>query len=183
MKPVPAVRTLVLLLLAFLILSAPAQGQDPCPSASGPSAEAGWAAYADNDLAEARHRFEAAVTQCHNDQYARTGLGYVYHLQDGAVGKAERLGTVVTTSEPNNIDALVGLGLARWRSGDIDAVRDYFRAYLCCGVLARGFARAHCSGCGSSARSKKGAELGQGPLKCLSLPFSTRGVRRDNLLP
>ena len=96
---------------------------------SGPGAEAGWAAYADNDMAEARRRFEAAVAQCDNDQYARTGLGYV-NLRDGNVQEAERLWTVVGTAEPNNVDALVGLGLARWRSGDIDAVHDYFSTVL-----------------------------------------------------
>ena len=129
MKPVPRVRTLALLPLAFAILSAPAQGQDPCPRASGPGAEAGWAAYADNDMTEARRRFEAAVAQCDNDQYARTGLGYV-NLRDGNVQEAERLWRVVGTAEPKNVDALVGLGLARWRSGDIDAVRGYFSTVL-----------------------------------------------------
>ena len=64
MKPVRPVGIPTLLLLAFLTLSAPAQGQGPCPSASGPGAEAGWAAYADNDIAEARRRFEAAVALC-----------------------------------------------------------------------------------------------------------------------
>ena len=129
MKPVRPVGIPTLLLLAFLTLSAPAQGQDSCPSASGPGAEAGWAAYADNDIAEARRRFEAAVALCHNDQYARTGLGYL-NLRDGNVQEAERLWTVVGTAEPNNVDALVGLGLARWRSGDVDTVRDYFRTVL-----------------------------------------------------
>ena len=129
MTPVRPLGIPTLLLLAFLTLSAPAQGQDPCPSASGPGAEAGWAAYADNDIAGARRRFEAAVALCHNDQYARTGLGYV-NLREGNVQEAERLWTVVGTAEPNNIDALVGLGLARWRSGDLDAVRDYFRTVL-----------------------------------------------------
>ena len=77
MKPVPPVRTLALLFLDFLTLSVPAQGQDRCPSASGPEAVAGWAAYADNNMAEARRPFEAAVARCDNDQCARTGLGYV----------------------------------------------------------------------------------------------------------
>ena len=113
MKPVRPVGIPTLLLLAFLTLSAPAQGQDSCPSASGPGAEAGWAAYADNDIAEARRRFEAAVALCHNDQYARTGLGYV-NLRDGNVQEAERLWTVVGTAEPNNVDALVGWA---WRGG------------------------------------------------------------------
>ena len=129
MKPVPSVRTLALLFLGFLTLSVPAQGQDPCPRASGPHAEAGWAAYVDNDMTEAQRRFEAAVAQCDNDQYARSGLGYVY-LRDGKVGEAERLWTVVRTAEPNNVDALIGLALARWRSGDIDAVRAYFSTVL-----------------------------------------------------
>ena len=112
MNPVPRVRRLALLPLAFATLSAPARGQNHCPGASGPDAEAGWAAYAGNDMTEARRRFEAAVAQCDNDQYARTGLGYV-HLRDGYVEKAERLWTLVSTAQPNNVDALVGLGLAR----------------------------------------------------------------------
>ena len=138
MKPVPLVPTLALLPLAFLTLSVRAQGQDRCPSASGPEAVAGWAAYTDNNMAEARRRFEAAVARCDNDQDARTGLGYV-SLRDGKVGEAERLWAVVRTAEPNNVDALVGLGLARWRSGDIDAVRTYFSTVL---ELAPGHATA-----------------------------------------
>ena len=129
MKPVPPVRTLALLFLAFPTLSVPAQGQDPCPRASGPDAEAGWAAYADNDMMEAQRRFEAAVAQCNNDQYARSGLGYVY-LREGKIEEAERLWAAVGVADPNNVDALVGLGLARWRSGDIDAVRAYFSTVL-----------------------------------------------------
>ncbi len=129
MKPLPRVWTLTLLLTAVAILFDSAQGQDACPRASGPDAEAGWAAYADNDMAEARRRFVAALAQCHGDQYARSGLGYVA-LRDGNVQEAERLWTLVTTAEPNNVDALVGLGLARWRSGDMDAVHDYFATVL-----------------------------------------------------
>ena len=129
MKPLPRVWTLTFLPLAVVILSEPAQGQDTCPRASGPDAEAGWAAYADNNMTEARRRFEAAVAQCDDDQYARSGLGYI-SLRDGNVEEAERLWTVVTTAEPTNVDALVGLGLARWRSGDINAVRDYFSTVL-----------------------------------------------------
>ena len=129
MKPLPRVWTLTFLPLAVAVLSEPAQGQDACPRASGADAEAGWAAYADNNMAAARRRFEAAVAQCDNDQYARSGLGYV-SLRDGNVEEAERLWTVVSTAEPNNVDALVGLGLARWRSGDIEAVRGYFSTVL-----------------------------------------------------
>ena len=129
MKPLPRVWTLTFLPLAVAVLSERAQGQDACPRASGADAEAGWAAYADNNMAVARRRFEAAVAQCQNDQYARSGLGYV-SLRDGNVEEAERLWTVVSTAEPNNVDALVGLGLARWRSGDIEAVRGYFSTVL-----------------------------------------------------
>ena len=46
------------------------------------------------------------------------------------MGGRTRLWTVVRTAEPNNVDALVGLGLAGWRSGDIDAVRAYFSTVL-----------------------------------------------------
>ena len=134
MKPAPPVRTLSLLPLAFLplafaTLSTPAQAQDSCPRASGPDAEAGWTAYTGNDMTEARRRFEVAISRCDNDQYARTGLGYVY-LHNGAVDEAERLWTLVRAVEPNNVDALVGLGLARWRLGDVDAVREYFSTVL-----------------------------------------------------
>ena len=108
MKPLPRVWTLTFLPLAVVVLSESAQGQDTCPRASGADAEAGWAAYADNNMAAARRRFEAAVAQCDNDQYARSGLGYV-SLRDGNVEEAERLWTVVSTAEPNNVDALVGL--------------------------------------------------------------------------
>jgi hypothetical protein len=41
MKPSPRVWTLTFLPLAVVILSEPAQGQDTCPRASGPDAEAG----------------------------------------------------------------------------------------------------------------------------------------------
>jgi len=129
MKPLPRVWTLTFLPLAVVVLSQPAEGQDGCPRASGLDAEAGWTAYAANDIAEARRRFEAAVARCEDDQYARSGLGYV-SLRDGNVEEAERLWAVVRTAEPNNIDALVGLGLARWRSGDIEAVRDFFGTVL-----------------------------------------------------
>jgi tetratricopeptide (TPR) repeat protein len=80
-------------------------------------------------MKEARRRFEAALARCDGDQYARSGLGYV-SLRDGDPGEAERLWTVVLGAEPDNVDALVGLGLARWRAGDIDAVRQYFRTVL-----------------------------------------------------
>ena len=129
MKPLPRVWTFAFLPLAVAILSEPVQGQDACPDASGPDAEAGWAAYADNDMTEARLRFEAAVARCDDDQYARSGLGYV-SLRAGNVEDAERLWTVVRSAEPNNVDALVGLGLASWRAGDIDAVHDYFSTVI-----------------------------------------------------
>lgn len=129
MTPVPRVWMLTLLPLVAAILCEPARGQEGCPRASGPDAEAGWAAYADNDLTEARRRFEAALARCDDDQYARSGLGYI-SLRGGNLGEAERLWTVVLGAEPNNVDALVGLGLARWRAGDIDAVREYFNMVL-----------------------------------------------------
>ena len=129
MKPLPRVWTLTFLPLAVAVLSEPAQGQDGCPRTSGPDAEAGWTAYAANNMTEARRWFEAAVAQCQNDQYARSGLGYVF-LRDGNVEEAERLWTVVRTTDPNNVDALVGLGLAAWRSGDIGGVHDYFGRVL-----------------------------------------------------
>ena len=125
MKPVPRVRTLALLLLALPTLAAPVRGQDPCPSASGADAEAGWTAYVANDMTEARQRFQTALARCDNDHYSRTGLAYV-DLREGDTAEAERLLIVVITAEPNNIDALVGLGLVAWRGADLEAVQEYF---------------------------------------------------------
>lgn len=99
--------------------------QDPCPSASGPQAEAGWAAYQDGDIAAARVQFETALQRCDNDHYARTGLGYVA-LREGDTAEATALMATVVRAEPNNVDALVGLGLANWRDGDVDGVRRNF---------------------------------------------------------
>ena len=125
MKPAASVRTLTLLLAVCATLASPVHGQDPCPSASGVDAEAGWAAYVDNEMVEARRRFESALIRCDNDQYARTGLAYV-DLREGDPGEAERLLLMVIDVEPNNIDALVGLGLVEWRSADLEAVGEYF---------------------------------------------------------
>lgn len=105
------------------------QAQDPCPSASAADAEAGWVAYAQGDLTEARALFESALTRCDNDQYARTGLGYVA-LRQGDTPGGMRLFDVVVRAEPGNVDALVGLGLVSWRNGDLDAVRQRFNEVL-----------------------------------------------------
>lgn len=99
--------------------------QDPCPSASGPDAEAGWAAYQSGDMVEARARFESALDRCDNDHYSRTGLGYVA-LREGDTAEVVSLMQLVLRAEPNNVDALVGLGLANWRQGDLDGVRANF---------------------------------------------------------
>lgn len=76
-------------------------------------------------MGEARSRFESAVGRCDNDQYARTGLGYVA-LRQGNTAEARALLETVVQAEPNNVDALVGLGLASWREGDLDQVRERF---------------------------------------------------------
>ena len=113
------------LLLAALASPSVLIAQAVCPSASAPDAEEGWAAYQDGDMAVARTLFQRALETCDNDEYARTGLGYV-ELRDGFVEEAEAAFARVVDVEPNNIDALVGLGLAAWRTGDLDAVRGYF---------------------------------------------------------
>lgn len=105
--------------------AAPALAQDPCPSASAEDAESGWVAYQAGDMIEARTRFQAALARCDNDQYARTGQGYVA-LRDGRTDEAIGLFGVVLRSEPNNVDALVGAGLGSWRTADLDAVRRHF---------------------------------------------------------
>jgi len=128
MKPVRPV-TLATLILAAFLSPAEVRAQDPCPSASGIDAEAGWTAYQEGDMVEARARFEAALARCGNDQYARTGLGYVA-LRDGDTAEAAGLFDAVVAAEPNNVDALVGLGLARWRSADLEAVEEYFNRVI-----------------------------------------------------
>jgi len=122
-------RTLALALSAFLAAASRAAAQEPCPRASGPDAEAGWAAYATGDVVGARTRFETALARCSDDHYARTGLGYVL-LREGSVPQAVEQWTRVTAAEPNNVDALTGLGLAAWRQGDVAAVRTHFGRVL-----------------------------------------------------
>lgn len=106
-----------------------ALAQDACPGASAVDAEAGWIAYQDGDMAGARARFRTALDRCENDQYARTGLAYV-ELREGNTSRAGALFDAVAASEPGNVDALVGVGLVRWRTGDLDGVREYFRLVL-----------------------------------------------------
>lgn len=103
--------------------------QDPCPSASAVDAEAGWTAYSDGRMDQARTRFQGALQRCENDHYARTGLGYVF-LREGDTEEGARLFQVVVRAEPGNVDALVGLGLVSWRSGELDAVRRHFETVL-----------------------------------------------------
>ncbi len=117
--------TLAPLLIAVLLSPFEVRAQDPCPAASTADAEAGWAAYQQNDMAAARIRFDAALARCDNDQYSRTGLGYV-ELREGNTAQADTLFSVVVGAEPNNVDGLVGLGLVKWRTGDLAAVRDHF---------------------------------------------------------
>lgn len=82
-------------------------------------------AYQSGDMVEARARFESALGRCDNDHYSRTGLGYVA-LREGDTAEVVSLMQLVLRAEPNNVDALVGLGLANWRQGDLDGVRANF---------------------------------------------------------
>lgn len=131
MKPASAPRMLVLRLLVLPLIggAVPVSGQDSCPRASGPDAEAGWTAYSAGDLAEARARFDAALARCPDDRYAETGLGYV-ELREGNVDAATTLWSRVVAQQPNDVDALTGLGLAAWRTGDVEAVRERFTRVL-----------------------------------------------------
>jgi tetratricopeptide (TPR) repeat protein len=122
-------RLLSLVWLGSALPTASALGQEACPRASGADAEAGWAAYASNDVEAARVRFEAALARCPGDQYARTGLGYVA-LRVGADSVAVRQWGVVVAADPDNVDALTGLGLAAWRRGDAEGVRERFARVL-----------------------------------------------------
>ncbi len=123
------VGTLLSVPLLVCTLGSPAAAQDPCPSASAVDAEAGWFAYADGRLDQAKVRFQSALDRCENDQYARAGLGYVL-LREGDTQESARLFQVVVRAEPGNADALVGLGLVSWRTGDLDAVRRHFERVL-----------------------------------------------------
>ncbi|MGE0158948.1 MAG: tetratricopeptide repeat protein [Gemmatimonadales bacterium] len=118
-------RTIALLALGSALAVAPARAQEPCPRASGADAEAGWTAYAGGDMDAARARFGAALARCDDDQYARTGMGYVL-LRAGSVDEAVAAWTRVVAAEPDNLDALTGLGLAAWRRGDVAAVQASF---------------------------------------------------------
>jgi tetratricopeptide (TPR) repeat protein len=120
---------LILILLIWPFVARPAAAQQVCPGASGPEAEAGWRAYRGNEIPRARRHFEAAIDRCDDAHYARTGLGYVA-LREGDASGAISLWTVVVSAEPENIDALVGLGMAAWRLGDLGAVHDHFARVL-----------------------------------------------------
>lgn len=115
--------------LLVLGLADGVRAQPACAAASSPEAEAGWRAYGAGDIDRARTRFEAALSRCPADQYARTGLGYVA-LRDGDDDAAEQHFRTVIRADPDNVDVLVGLGLVSWRNGDLEAVRDRFTAVI-----------------------------------------------------
>ena len=123
------VRALSALAVGVIVLPTDSSAQSVCPFSSGEDAEAGWAAYGSNDMAVARARFESALSQCPNDQYSRTGLGYV-ELREGEEAEALRLWNAVISVEPDNVDALVGLGLAHWRAGELELVEVDFGRVL-----------------------------------------------------
>ncbi|MDH3206049.1 MAG: tetratricopeptide repeat protein [Gemmatimonadota bacterium] len=125
MKLASRTRTLAFHILVTALFSTPTAAQVDCPRASGPDAEAGWEAYSANNMAGARARFRAALSTCPDDQYARTGVGYVDLREGDTQAALSAFGTVIGV-QPNNVDALTGLGLASWRLGDLDAVEAYF---------------------------------------------------------
>jgi tetratricopeptide (TPR) repeat protein len=129
MKPASRRRTLALHLLTLTLFTTRLAAQDACPRASGPDAEAGWTAYSSGDVSGARVRFEAALRRCPDDEYARTGLGYV-ELREASDSVAVDLWRRVLRAQPDNVDALVGLGLAAWRAGDVAGVDARFRRVL-----------------------------------------------------
>jgi tetratricopeptide (TPR) repeat protein len=129
MIPASPARSLALSLLGVVLTCAPAAAQAECPRASGAEAEAGWAAYAANDVDRARAHFLAALARCVNDHYARTGLGYV-SLRAGADSLAVSLWSVAAAANPDDVDAITGLGLAAWRRADTEGVRRHFTRVL-----------------------------------------------------
>ena len=119
----------VLAALALLIFAAGLQAQDACPAASGVDAEAGWAAYQAGDMGQAMTRFNSALARCANDHYSRTGLAYT-ELRNENLDQARSLFLVVVEAQPDNIDALTGLGLIAWRRADLDEVSIRFSRVL-----------------------------------------------------
>ncbi|MEX2466170.1 MAG: tetratricopeptide repeat protein [Gemmatimonadota bacterium] len=115
----------VFAVLAWAGSSSGAAAQVDCLAQSGPDAEAGWTAYASNDMMTARARFEAALELCPSDHYARTGLAYVA-LRADDLDEAHTLWSVVVEAEPDNVDALTGLGLVAWRRADLEAAEAAF---------------------------------------------------------
>lgn len=116
------------LFVLVTLLALPARAlaaQESCPAAAGPDAEAGWAAYREGDMVQARARFRAALAHCPGDPYAATGMGYVA-LREGDAAVAREWFSRTLEARPDDVDALVGLGLLAWRQGDLEEVRRRF---------------------------------------------------------
>ena len=101
-------------------------GQERCPAAGNPGAEAGWAALRAGRLNEARQSFSLSLEQCPFHLGARTGTAYV-NLREGRDEEARAELEAVLEVDPESVDALIGLGILAWRRGDLQEVSRFFR--------------------------------------------------------
>lgn len=95
--------------------------QEECPTPVGGLVEAAWDHYREGDISSAERTFAQAVDACPSHQGARVGLGYAA-MRLERITQADSLFRAVLADNPNVVDALAGLGLIAWRSGDYDGV-------------------------------------------------------------
>lgn len=117
----------MLALLVTLATQVPA----PCPRAAAAAgeADAGWAAYRRDAIAEAGAHFATADSLCPGDHAAQLGLGFV-ELRHGRPGLALQRLAAAVRSDTGDAEAWYGLGLARARLGGRAAAADAWRRAL-----------------------------------------------------
>ena len=120
---------LILPVGSALPISPELRAQETCPGAADPEVEAGWGAFRDGRLQEARARFRQALDRCPGHPGGRTGLAYV-DLREGRDPEARRALEEVLDDFPESVDALSGLGILAWRRGDLAAVSRRFQRVL-----------------------------------------------------
>jgi tetratricopeptide (TPR) repeat protein len=132
-----ALATASLLLGLTLVGAAPAlHAQASCdPARADTLVEAGWTHWRAEDVARAEAAFRAGVQACAAAQHGWTGLGYVA-LRRGAVALAiARFDSAFAARATYDLDAVIGLGLATFRAGQLARAR---RAFVLADSLAPG---------------------------------------------
>ncbi len=99
--------------------------QEKCPAAADGLVAVAWDHYRAGDIPSAEEAFAAAAGRCPSHQGARVGLGYAAMRLERPT-EADSLFRAVLADNPDVIDALVGLGLLAWRSGDLAGVHRNF---------------------------------------------------------